>query len=121
VTRILPAPPTPGSDIPNDFIIGDGSDSDILLKAQADTARAIIALTEDDSENAFIILAAREVNKKLKTISAVSDAHNLNKIKRVHPDVVLALPIIGAELLAMALSGEEIKTDELFQQLLKLD
>lgn len=121
VTRILPAPPTPGSDIPNDFIIGDGSDSDILLKAQADTARAIIALTEDDSENAFIILAAREVNEKLKTVVAVSDAHNLNKVKRVHPDVVLALPIIGAELLAMALSGEEIKTDALFEQLLKLD
>lgn len=121
VTRILPAAPTPGSDVPNDFIIGDGSDSDILLKAQADTARAIIALTEDDSENAFIILAAREVNEKLKTVVAVSDAHNLNKIKRVHPDVVLALPIIGAELLSMALSGEEIKTDALFEQLLKLD
>ena len=121
VTRILSSTPTPGSEIPNDFIIGDGSDSDILLKAQADTARAIIALTEDDSENAFIILAAREVNEKLKTVVAVSDAHNLNKIKRVHPDVVLALPIIGAELLAMALSGEEIKTDALFEQLLNLD
>lgn len=121
VTRILPTAPAQGSDIPKDFIIGDGADSDTLLKVQADAARAIIALTEDDSENAFIILAAREVNEKIKTVVAVSDAHHLNKIKRVHPDVVLALPVIGAELLAMALSGEEIKTDALLEQLLKLD
>ncbi|OZB82861.1 MAG: hypothetical protein B7X28_02990, partial [Halothiobacillus sp. 13-55-253] len=121
VTRILPTAPAQGSDIPKDFIIADGADSDTLLKVQADAARAIIALTEDDSENAFIILAAREVNEKIKTVVAVSDAHHLNKIKRVHPDVVLALPVIGAELLAMALSGEEIKTDALLEQLLKLD
>lgn len=121
VTRILPTAPTQGMEAPSDFIVGDGGDSEVLLQAQADTARAVLALTEDDSDNAFIILAAREVNEKLKTVVAVSDAHNLNKIKRVHPDVVLALPVIGAELLAMALSGEEIKTDVLFEQLLKLD
>lgn len=121
VTRILPTAPTQGMEEPSDFIVGDGGDSDVLLQAQADTARAVLALTEDDSDNAFIILAAREVNEKLKTVVAVSDAHNLNKIKRVHPDVVLALPVIGAELLAMALSGEEFKTDALFEQLLKLD
>ncbi|MHB9020537.1 MAG: hypothetical protein ACYC3A_01730 [Halothiobacillus sp.] len=51
----------------------------------------------------------------------MSDAHNRDKLKRVHPDVVLALPVIGAELLAMALSGEYIKADALFEQLLQLD
>jgi voltage-gated potassium channel len=121
VTRVLATAPASDTEESDDFIVGDGGDSDILLQAQADTARAVLALTEDDSNNAFTILAAREVNENIKTVIAVSDAHNLNKIKRVHPDVVLALPIIGAELLAMALSGEEIKTDALFEQLLKLD
>lgn len=121
VTRIVPTAPTQGTEEAGDFIVGDGGDSDVLLQAQADTARAVLALTEDDSENAFIILAAREVNENIKTVVAVSDARNLSKIKRVHPDAVLALPVIGAELLAMALSGEEIKTDVLFEQLLKLD
>jgi voltage-gated potassium channel len=121
VTRVLATAPASDTEESDDFIVGDGGDSDILLQAQADTARAVLALTEDDSNNAFTILAAREVNENIKTVIAVSDAHNLNKIKRVHPDVVLALPVIGAELLAMALSGEEIKTDALFEQLLKLD
>lgn len=109
------------TDQPDDLIIGDASDSDVLKQAQADTARAILALTDDDSDNAFIILAAKDVNDHIKSVVAVSDAHNMTKIKRVHPDVVLALPLIGAELLAMALSGEEIKVDALFEQLLKLD
>lgn len=120
VTCILPTAPASAANIPSDFIVGDGADSEILLKAQVDTARAILALTEDDSENAFIILAARDVNENIKTVVAVSDAHHLNKIKRVHPDVVLALPVIGAEVLAMALSGEKINTDVLFDALLTL-
>ncbi|MBN2856465.1 MAG: NAD-binding protein [Halothiobacillaceae bacterium] len=109
------------TEVPADLIIGDASDSEILKQAQADTARAILALTDDDSDNAFIILAAKDVNEKIKTVVAVSDAHNMKKIKRVKPDVVLALPLIGAELLAMALSGEEMKVDTLFEQLLTLD
>jgi voltage-gated potassium channel len=109
------------TDHPDDLIIGDASDSDVLKQAQADTARAILALTDDDSDNAFTILAAKDVNEQIKTVVAVSDAHNMTKIKRVKPDVVLALPLIGAELLAKAFSGEEIKVDTLFEQLLKLD
>ncbi len=109
------------TEVPDDLIIGDASDSEVLKQAQVDTARAILALTEDDSDNAFIILAAKDVNEHIKTVVAVSDAHNMAKIKRVKPDVVLALPLIGAELLAKALSGEEMKVDELFAQLLQLD
>jgi voltage-gated potassium channel len=39
---------------------------------------------------------------------------------RVQPDMVLGLPVIGSELPAMALSGEEIKTDALVNQLVEL-
>lgn len=109
------------TDKPADLITGDASDSDVLKQAQADTARAILALTDDDSDNAFIILAAKDVNENIKTVVAVSDAHNQAKVNRVKPDVVLALPLIGAELLARALNGEEMKIETLFDQLLTLD
>ena len=44
------------------IVIGDGSDLETLRKAGAERAKAIFALLDDDSENAFVVLAARELN-----------------------------------------------------------
>ncbi|MGH8258264.1 MAG: hypothetical protein ACREUG_01085, partial [Steroidobacteraceae bacterium] len=68
----------------------------------------------------FVILAAKEMNPGLRTVVAVSNPGNARRMERVHADVVLALPHIGGELLAMALSGEEVRADELVNQVLKL-
>lgn len=105
---------------PEDLIVGDASDTDILTSANIAQARAVLALSEDDAFNAFVILAAKEMNPKLRTVVAVSNVGNARRLSRVHPDVVLALPQLGGELLAMALSGEEVKADQLVNQLLKL-
>lgn len=113
------APPEHAEALP-DLVIGDGADVNVLRGADADQARAILALGENDSDNAFVVLAAKEVNPKVRTVVAISDARNMGRVRHVHPDVVLALPVIGGELLAMALSGEEINTDELLDQLLRL-
>lgn len=120
VTAVWPTRPPEGAESPADLVVGDGGDTDVLNNAGVGDARAVLALSEDDSDNAFVVLAAKEVNQRVRTVVAVSDAHNLVRVRRVHPDVVLALPVIGGELLAMALSGEEIKADALVEQLLKL-
>ncbi|MEJ2675671.1 MAG: ion channel [Acidihalobacter sp.] len=120
VTAVWSSRPPEGAEAPPDLVVGDGGDTDVLSSAGVGSARAVLALSEDDSDNAFVVLAAKEVNEKVRTVVAVSDAHNLVRVRRVHPDVVLALPVIGGELLAMALSGEEIKADALVEQLLKL-
>ncbi len=120
VTAVWPTRPPEGAESPPDLVIGDGGDTDVLNNAGVGEARAVLALSGDDSDNAFVVLAAKEVNEHVRTVVAVSDAHNLVRVRRVHPDVVLALPVIGGELLAMALSGEEIKADALVEQLLKL-
>jgi voltage-gated potassium channel len=120
VTAVWSSRPPEGAEAPSDLVVGDGGDTDVLSSAGVGSARAVLALSEDDSDNAFVVLAAKEVNEKVRTVVAVSDAHNLVRVRRVHPDVVLALPVIGGELLAMALSGEEIKADALVEQLLKL-
>jgi len=108
------------SEMPEDYVIGDGSDEAILASIQIDTAATFMALSDDDADNAFMIMAAKELNPKIQTVVAVSDANNITKLKRVHPDVILALPVIAAELMAMALNGEDIKTDYFFKQLAKL-
>jgi voltage-gated potassium channel len=119
-TAVWPARPPEGTEEPADLVIGDGSDIEVLRKADVADARTVLALSDDDSYNAFVVLAAKELNPGVRTVLAVSNARNTSRVERVHPDVVLALPVIGSELLAMALSGEEIRADALINQLLRL-
>ncbi|HTW75942.1 MAG TPA: NAD-binding protein [Steroidobacteraceae bacterium] len=108
------------ADQPEDVVLGDASDTEVLRGVNIDQARAVLALSEDDAYNAFVVLAAKELNPKVRTVAAVSDTQNSSRVARVHPDVILTLPVIGSELLAMALSGEEIKADAWVNQLLRL-
>jgi len=119
-TVVLSEKPDAEADQPEDFVVGDGSDTDTLRRVHIAEARAVLALSEDDSYNAFIVLAAKELNPNVRTVAAVSDTRNTGRVARTRPDVLLTLPQLGGELLAMALSGEEIKTDALISQLLKL-
>lgn len=119
-TAILAEKPDAEAAQRGDFVVGDGSDTETLRQVDATEARAILALSEDDSYNAFVVLAAKEVSPNARTVAAVSDTRNTGRVARSRPDVMLTLPQLGGELLAMALSGEEIKADELISQLLKL-
>jgi voltage-gated potassium channel len=119
-TAILSEKPDAEAAQPEDFIVGDGSDTETLRRVDGAVARAVLALSEDDSYNAFVVLAAKELNPNVRTVAAVSDTRNTGRVARTRPDVLLTLPQLGSELLAMALSGEEIKADALISQLLKL-
>ncbi len=120
VTQIVAEKPATDEQSDMDTLVGDGSDAKLLIRANVETARAVLALSDDDSYNAFVVLAAKEMNPELRTVAAVSDTRNTGRVARTRPDVLLTLPLLGGELLAMALSGEEIKTDALITELLKL-
>ncbi len=120
VTVIRSEKPGDSEPQPEDLIVGDGSDAEVLEHAGIVQARAVLALSEDDSYNAFVVLAAKEMNPTVHTVAAVADTRNTGRIARTRPDVLLTLPLLGGELLAMALSGEPINTDALITQLLKL-
>ena len=117
VTVILPNPPTAKWVEDSDLIIGDPTDSDVLQKAGAQYARAILALRNDDSENAFIVMAAKDIGGDAKTVAAVKNANNLQRVKRVAPDLIVAPDILGGELLAMALSGEKVDGNSILNSL----
>ncbi|MGH8322087.1 MAG: voltage-gated potassium channel protein, partial [Gammaproteobacteria bacterium] len=101
-----------------DVVVGDSSNLDVLRQAGAHQAKAVLALSDDDSRNAFVVLAMRELAESIKTVVAVNDARNLASVKRVHPDLIISPQILGGELLAMALSGEPMNTDKLINELL---
>ncbi|MGA9851876.1 MAG: voltage-gated potassium channel protein [Gammaproteobacteria bacterium] len=101
-----------------DVVVGNPSNLDVLRLAGAQRAKAVLALSEDDSGNAFVVLAMRELAEAIKTVVVVHDTRNLASVKRVHPDLIISPQILGGELLAMALSGEEVNTETLLNQLL---
>lgn len=119
VTFILQQMPQSGWE-DRDVVIGDPSDLDVLRRADAHAARAVLALGNDDSENAFVVMAARELSEKLQTVAVVNDARNMDRVRRVRPDVVIAPQVLGGELLAMALSGETVDSALLMQRLLRV-
>ncbi|WP_411753186.1 voltage-gated potassium channel protein [Serratia sp. (in: enterobacteria)] len=95
-----------------DVVEGDPSAVATLALAGAEKAKYIVALTESDAVNAFIILAAKEVGgADTKTITLVNESQNMNKIKRVKPDAVLSLQLLGSELLVRSLNGEVVNHD----------
>jgi len=120
VTRLFRQEPETGLADDVDHVIGDPSDADTLRKAGADKAQAVLAMLDDDSENAFVVLAVRELAGTARTVAAVNDAHHLSRVKLVQPDVVIAPQILGGELAAMLLTGEQVTADfvmnRVFQQ-----
>jgi voltage-gated potassium channel len=111
VVLVLPQPPVSGDIDPNDLLVGDANSLETLRKAGADQAQAVLAMRADDSDNAFIVLAVKELKGKAKTVVAINDSKHMERIKLVQADIVIAPEVLGGELLAMALSGEPITSD----------
>lgn len=101
-----------------DVLIDDPSSDKALRDAGAEKARYILVLRNDDSDNAFIVLAAKEVvTGDTKILALVNSDKNLSKIKRVQPDIVFSLQTLASEMLLRKLSGENMDTDNLMDLL----
>jgi voltage-gated potassium channel len=111
VVLVMPQAPVSGDIDSDDLIVGDANSLDILRKACADQAQAVLAMRADDSDNAFIALAVKELKGKAKTVVAINDSKHMERIKLVQADIVIAPEVLGGELLAMVLSGEPITSD----------
>lgn len=116
VTRIVRETPEEGEIKDVDVVVGDPSMTDTLREAGAHKAEAVLAMLADDSENAFAVLAVKELAGSAKTVAAVNDARHLGRVKLVQPDVVIAPQVLGGELAAMLLSGEQVTPDWVMQR-----
>lgn len=95
-----------------DLVVGDASDTAVLQQVGVAHARYVLALRADDAENAFIVMATREVGgPETRTVALANSSTHLPKIKRVGPDIVISLQTLGSEILARTLSGEPIDGD----------
>jgi voltage-gated potassium channel len=101
-----------------EMVVGDATDLEVLRLAGAEQAEAILALSDDDAENAFVILAVRELTTTARKIASVSARKNLERVRRVQPDMIMAPNVFGGEVLAMALTEEKIDGESLLERFL---
>lgn len=114
VTVIVPPGVTHTYPDDADVLIGDASSDQTLYEAGADKSRYVLVLRNDDSDNAFIVLAAKEIaSAETLILALVNSDQNLSKIKRVQPDIVFSLQTLASEMLLRKLSGEKMEADNL--------
>jgi len=89
-------------------IVGDPSDDDPLQQAGIERASAIICATEDDAEDAFAILTARELSPEARIVAAATARGNVRKLRRAGADTVFSPAVIGGRLLGQSALGETI-------------
>lgn len=105
----------PGTTFPEanavDVIVGDPSDIAILRAAGAEKARAVLALRDDDAENAFVVLAMHELAPAVRTVAMVNNERNLKRLRLLQPDTVFSPQMLAGELLARSLNDEPVDGD----------
>ncbi|WP_277553318.1 NAD-binding protein [Halobaculum limi] len=93
------------------------SDEEPLERAKVASARAVVAATNNDAEDALAILTARQLNPEVNIVAAATDRENVNKLKRAGANTVISPASIGGHLLVESALGDE-NTEAIAERLL---
>lgn len=77
------------------FIEGDATRDEILLEAGIERSKGLIAALNDDSDNLFIVLSARQLNQNLMIISRAIHDRTENKLIKAGANHVVMPENIG--------------------------
>ena len=88
-------------------VTADPSDEEPLRRVGIGRARAVVAATNNDAEDALAVLTARELNPDVRIVAAATDRENVDKLKRAGADTVISPATIGGHLLVRSALGSE--------------
>ena len=83
----------------------DPSDEEAQRRGKVEVARAVVAATNNDAEDALAILTARQLNPEVTIVAAATQRENVNKLKRAGADTVISPAALGAHFLAESALG----------------
>ena len=101
------------------YIHGDGSDDDILQKAQIETARGVFAVTGDDSKNLMISLTAKQMNPAARVVARCHEIRNTEKLRKAGADAIVSPDFTGGLRIASAMIRPHVVS--FLDQMLKSD
>ena len=95
------------------MFVADPSDEASLERAQIREARAVIAATNNDADDALAVLTARDLNPEITIVAAATNRENISKLKRAGADTVISPAMIGGHLLVeSAMSDSDVEALE---------
>ncbi|MCG6881757.1 MAG: NAD-binding protein [Deltaproteobacteria bacterium] len=98
-------------------ITGDPTDEAVQLNAGIKKAAMVIAAGDNDGENAFITLLAKDLNPEVRVLAVANAINAIGRLKLARADLVFAPTAVGSRLLADLAEGDRI-SDE-FRDLLE--
>lgn len=90
-----------------DVFTGDPSDEETLRRVGVGTARAVVAATNHDAEDALSILTARQLNPGVRIVAAATERENVPKLRHAGANAVISPASIGGHLLVESALGDE--------------
>ena len=93
-------------------LVADPADDGALARAGVDRARAVVAATNDDGEDALVILTLRENYPDVRVVAAATEQENEVKLRRAGADTVISPAVIGGRLLARSALGDRSAEQE---------
>lgn len=81
---------------PDNVVIGDASDLDVLREAGLDQASAVMVTTHDDDTNVFLTLYCRRLREDLEILGRARVDRNVSTLHRAGADFVLSYAATGA-------------------------
>lgn len=95
------------SDRGMNVLTADPSDQEPLERVGIERARAVVAATNNDAEDALAVLTARQLNPDVRIVVAATERENVDKLKRAGADTVISPATIGGHLLVRSALGSD--------------
>ncbi len=86
------------ADVP--YVQGDALQAETLRKAGIGRAKLIVAALNNDSNNVFLVLTAKEMNKHVKIASRAFSEQSVSKLHGAGADIIVMPEILGGTELA---------------------
>jgi voltage-gated potassium channel len=90
------------------FITGNATEEDTLNKAGVTKCKALISCLPNDSDNIYVVLTVRELNRNLNIISRASNHSAVSKLKIAGANHVIMPESIGGSYMASIVSNPDV-------------
>jgi len=91
------------------WLVGDATDDASLVAAGIERARGLAAVLADDSDNVYVVLSARLLNRNLQILARASDEKSVSKLQKAGADRVVSLYEASATKMAQLLASPNLE------------